>query len=493
MVNYLLKIPFIQYSVFTEIFLLISSLTLLVFGVKKGDKATRKIACIATVILSFAIFGAIYANHAIFNPFAEYYRIDFFTTIVKILIIVSAIISLLLYIGHLDYNPYNARFEYGIIILLAVIGMLILVSAKDFLTLYMGIELQSLALYILAAINRTNLKSTEAGFKYFVLGALSSAILLYGISLIYGFTGSLNFNDINTSLNQIGEGNLGVIVGLVFIIISLLFKVSAVPFHMWTPDVYEGAPTSVTIFLASTPKLAAFIVLFRVLTEAFSSYYLDWSQIIALVAVISLIIGSLGAIMQQNFKRLLAFSSINHVGFMLLAILVNNNLGIEALLVYMFIYLSLIFGSFSFLMLIKQAHHTADGADKKSLEDIDAFAGLARAKPLVALGMVIILLSMSGLPPFAGFFGKFMIFKAALAGSFNVIAVIAALSAVISVFYYLKIIKIMFFDDLSDNYNKNAAFITKLIFAFMVLFNLLFFIKADLFLAFAANAVEYLF
>ncbi len=262
---------------------------------------------------------------------------------------------------------------------------------------------------------------------------------------------------------------------------------------MWTPDVYEGAPTSVTIFLASTPKLAAFIVLFRVLTEAFSSYYLDWSQIIALVAVISLIIGSLGAIMQQNFKRLLAFSSINHVGFMLLAILVNNNLGIEALLVYMFIYLSLIFGSFSFLMLIKQAHHTADGADKKSLEDIDAFAGLAKAKPLVALGMVIILLSMSGLPPFAGFFGKFMIFKAALAGSFNVIAVIAALSAVISVFYYLKIIKIMFFDDLSDNYNKNAAFITKLIFAFMVLFNLLFFIKADLFLAFAANAVEYLF
>ena len=493
MINNLLKIPFIQYSVFTEIFLIISSLALLVFGVCKGDKETKKIAILATTILLVAIFAVVYSNNAINNPFAEYYRVDIFTTVIKLLIISSAIISLLLYIGHLNYNTNNSRFEYGIIILLSVIGMLVLVSAKDFLTLYMGIELQSLALYILAALNKGNLKSTEAGFKYFVLGALSSAILLYGISLIYGFTGSLSFQVIAANLLEIGTGHLGIIVALVLIVIALCFKVSAVPFHMWTPDVYEGSPTPVTTFLATTPKIAAFTILFRVLTEAFPLYYVDWSNILALVAVASLVVGSLGAIVQQNFKRLLAFSSINHVGFLLLGILVNNNLGMQAVLIYIFIYVSLAFGAFAFLMIVKQSHHSVDSADKRSLENINSFAGLAKAMPLSAIGMVIILLSMSGLPPFAGFFGKFSIFQAALDSPFYFIAIIAAISAVISAFYYIKIIKIMFFDDLTDNYNKKATFLTKLIFTIMVLFNFLFFIKVDFIFKLTDNVVEYLF
>jgi len=493
MINNLLNIGLLQYSVITEAFLALASLVLIVIGVRRSDKETSRIALLAIFALIIGLILTVGVNSGIYNPFEDYYRVDLFTTVIKSLVIITAVISLILYVGHLDYNPNNSRFEYPIIMVLSVVGMLILVSAKDFLSLYMGLELQSLAIYVLAAINKKNLKSTEAGFKYFVLGALGSAILLYGVSLIYGFSGTLNFLEIQESLRSVGQPHLGVIIGLVLVVIALCFKISAVPFHMWTPDVYEGAPTPVTLFMATTPKIVGFVVLFRVLSEAFADYYNDWQNMILFLAVASLLVGALGAVRQQNFKRLLAYSSINHVGFMLLGILTFDKIGIQAVLLYLVLYVTLVFGAFAFLMLVKQSHHSADGADKKPLEDISAYSGLSETMPLTALGMVILLFSMSGIPPFAGFFAKLYIFKATLTSEYYVTSVLAAISAVIAAYYYLKIVKIMFFDKPIENYDKTPTLPTRIIFTLMVIFNLLFFIKAEFLFDITRYSVDLLF
>ena len=464
-----------------EAFLAVSILILILLGIKKGDKVTARISYISIFILSVALFLI-----SKINPVSSIID-DFFITnniiiLIKAIIIIAAIISLLLYIGHLNYNPQNSRFEYPIVLLISILGMLVMVSANDFLTLYMGLEVQSIAIYILVAINRNNIKSSEAGVKYFVLGALSSGIMLYGISLIYGFSGSIFFTDLSGVLNNniYQDSNyLGLLIGFILILIGFCFKISAVPFHMWTPDVYEGAPTPVTLYISTAPKVAAFFVISTILTGPFLAFVHDWQQIIVCIAIASLLVGALGAIKQTNLKRLIAYSSINHIGFILLAIISFKQQGMQAMLVYLIIYLVMTFGVFAFLMLVKQSHNSADMADKKPLEDISSYAGLARTMPLTAIGMTIILLSMAGIPPFAGFFAKLFIFKSILAAGYYKVAIIAAISAVIALYYYLNIIKIMFFDEAKQVYKKVASRITLIIYSFAVLFNLLFFIKPN--------------
>ena len=466
-----------------ELFLALSMLILLLLGVKNGDKVTARISYLSIFVLAITLFiiGRLTPVNSIIDNF---FIINNVSNIIKTILIIAAIISLFLYIGHLNYNPKNSRFEYPIIILISIIGMLVMVSARDFLTLYMGLEVQSIAIYILVAINRENIKSSEAGIKYFVLGALSSGVMLYGISLIYGFSGSIFFTDLshifaNNDIYQ-NESYLGLLIGLILILIGFCFKISAVPFHMWTPDVYEGAPTPVTLYISTVPKVAAFFVMLTMLTGPFLAFSYDWKQILICISVASLLVGSLGAIRQTNLKRLIAYSSINHIGFILLAIISFKQQGMQAMLLYLIIYLVMTFGVFSFLMLIKQSHNSADMADKKPLEDISSYAGLAKSTPMVAIGMTVILLSMAGIPPFAGFFAKFFIFKTILAEGYYKVAVIAAISAVIALYYYLNIIKIMFFDDAKEVYNKSASRITIIIYSIVVLFNLLFFIKPNI-------------
>ena len=473
-----------KYAFTTEVFIAFSSMILILLGIKKGDKATVQTAWIATFILLASLFIISKVDMA-GNPVSDFFKMNYFIMAIKMVIIISAVVSLILFIGHLNYNVKISRFEYPIILLISVLGMLVMISANDFLSLYMGLELQSLALYILTAINRDNLKSSEAGIKYFVLGALASGVILYGISLIYGFSGTIFFTEIKELFSggdvRLGGNYLGMLIGIILVITALRFKVSAVPFHMWTPDVYEGAPTPVTLFMATVPKVASFFVLLRVLVEPLGSFAADWQQIIMCVAVASLLIGALGAIRQTNLKRLIAYSSINHVGFILLGILVYNGSGIQAMLIYIILYLTITFGAFAFLMMVKQSHSSADMADKKPLEDISAYSGLSKTMPLTAIGMTILLLSMAGLPPFAGFFGKLFIFKVVIEAGYNVIAVIAGFSAVIAMFYYLKIIKIMFFDEGTESYTKRPTFPTVVVYSFAVLFNLVFFIKPNLF------------
>ena len=481
-INFLNELLLMQYSFTTEAFLAFGILLLILLGIKNGDKAVDVTSWIAIFLLFISLFIATRLN--VNNDIQQqFFKMNYLIMAVKAIIIIAAIVSLILYVGHLNYNAQIARFEYPIIMLTAVLGMLIMVSANDFLTLYLGLELQSLAVYIMVAINRSNLKSSEAAIKYFVLGALSSVVLLYGISLIYGFSGTIFFSDLSNYFMaqdaKESENYIAIIFAIVFIITALCFKVSAVPFHMWTPDVYEGAPTPVTLFMASVVKVAALFLFLRVLIEPFGAFAADWQQIIMFVSGASLIVGALGAIKQLNIKRLLAYSSINHIGFIMLGMLVYNGAGVQAIMIYLLLYLVMVFGAFSFLMLLKQSHSSADMADKKPLEDITTYAGLYKIMPLTAIGMSIILLSMAGIPPFAGFFGKLYILKAVLAEGYYGISVIAALSAVVAMFYYLKIIKIMFFDENLESYNKKPTLPIAIIFFIAVIFNLVFFIQPN--------------
>jgi NADH-quinone oxidoreductase subunit N len=482
MVN-LARVALFEYSFATEVIILASSMVLIILGVRGKDKMTRNISLGSILVLVFSLFVLTKFGVDSVNPIGMFYKVSGFIISMKAVTIICAIISLLMYIGHLNYNVANRRFEYPIILLLSVVGMLVMISANDFLSLYIGLELQSLAIYILTAMNRDNLKSSEAGLKYFVLGALASGILLYGISLIYGFSGSIYFSDIgNLFIDKAAlDINLGLLVGMVMVLVALFFKIAAVPFYMWAPDVYEGSPTPVTLFISTAPKVAGFVILYRVLAEPFVNFYDHMQQIIIFVAVASLIVGALVAIRQMNLKRLIAYSSINHVGFILLGVVAMGNNGLQAMVLYLVLYLTMNFGIFAFLMLVKQSHNSTDLSDKKPLEDISTYAGIGKSMPLVAIGMTILLLSMACIPPFAGFFGKFFIFKVMVESELYWIAVVAAISAVIAAFYYLKIIKIMFFEEEVEEYKKKPNFIIVLVYAILVLFNLFFFINPDMF------------
>ena len=339
------------------------------------------------------------------------------------------------------------RFEFPVLILLGTLGMLIMISANDLISLYLGLELQSLAAYVVAAIHRDNTRSTEAGLKYFVLGSLASGMLLYGASLVYGFTGHTGFEPIAAAL---AEGrSTGLVIGLVFVLAGLAFKISAVPFHMWTPDVYEGAPTPVTAFFASAPKLAAIALLVRVVIDAFAPITADWQQVVAFISIASMLLGSFAAIGQQNIKRLMAYSSIGHMGFALVGLAAGTEAGVQGVILYVVIYMTMTLGAFACIIAMRRS----SGA----VEDIEALAGLARTKPGTAFLFAAILFSLAGIPPLAGFFAKYYVFLAAIQAGLYALAVIGVVTSVVGAYYYLRIVKLMYFDEPAEPFERVPA------------------------------------
>ena len=342
-----------------------------------------------------------------------------------------------------DYLSKNnlLKFEYPLLIGLAVVGMMMMVSAGDLMSLYMGIELQSLALYVIAAFNRDSIRSTEAGLKYFVLGALSSGLLLYGASLIYGYSGTTNFDGIASAIFD-GNISLGLLLGLVFLSTGLAFKVSAAPFHMWTPDVYQGAPTPVTAFFATAPKVAAMVLFTRVLYDAFGAVKTDWQQIVAFLAIASMFLGSIAAIGQKDIKRMMAYSSIGHMGFALVGLASGTIIGVQALLIYMSIYVIMNIGTFSFILSMEK--------DGRPVTDISALNMYSKVDPLRALSLMVLMFSLAGIPPLVGFFGKFYVLKAAVDADMAWLAIAGVIASVIGAFYYLRIIYLMYFGEEKD-------------------------------------------
>ncbi len=367
--------------------------------------------------------------------FLESFARDAFSNFFKVLILISSLFVLNSSKNFILDNRLG-KFEYPIIVLLSILGMFFMVSSNDIILFYLGLELQSLALYILASIDRDNLKSSESGIKYFVLSALSSGLLLYGCSLLYGFTGSTNFDLI---ANELGKENTGAVFAMVFILVGLAFKVSAVPFHMWTPDVYEGAPTSITSYFAVVPKVAGLAVLIKFMFIPFSKILMEWQTIIIFISIASMILGAVAAIGQKNIKRLLAYSSIGHIGYALAGVATGVISGYESAIVYIAIYVVMNIGAFSCLYLLKK-----DGEYKENISDL---SGISKKHPLLAISFLIILFSLAGIPPLGGFFAKFYVFTAVVEQKMYALAIIGLLTTVISAFYYLKIIKTIYFDD----------------------------------------------
>ncbi len=354
----------------------------------------------------------------------------------KLLTLTGAAVTLLMSI---DYwrGEGRLKFEFPVLVLLATTGMMMMISANDLISLYVGLELQSLALYVVAAFDRRSARSSEAGLKYFVLGALSSGMLLYGASLIYGFTGSTLFTEIAAAVQPSGA-NLGLIFGLVFLMAGFAFKISAVPFHMWTPDVYEGAPTPVTAFFAAAPKLAAMTLMVRTLFAAFPAVTVEWQQIVTFLAIASMALGAFAAIGQRNIKRLMAYSSIGHMGYALVGLAAGTAEGVQGVIIYLAIYLAMTLGTFACILAMRR--------HGRMVEDIDQLAGLSATNPLMAFMLGVLLFSLAGIPPLAGFFAKFYVFLAAIHAGLYALAVIGVLLSVVGAYYYLRIVKIMYFD-----------------------------------------------
>ena len=417
-----------------EIFLTISIFSALMIGVFIKN-SFNLIFNLCSVIILVTI--AIILNNP-YNPekiFLDSFSRDAYSNFFKILILIASLFVLNSSKGFILDNKLG-KFEYPIIILLSILGMFFMVSSNDIILFYLGLELQSLSLYILASIDRDNLRSSESGIKYFVLSALSSGLLLYGCSLLYGFTGSTNFDLI---ANQLNKENIGAVFAMVFILVGLAFKVSAVPFHMWTPDVYEGAPTSITSYFAVVPKVAGLAVLIKFMHIPFSNILLEWQTIIIFISLASMILGAVAAIGQTNIKRLLAYSSIGHIGYALAGVATGVISGYESAIVYIAIYVIMNIGAFSCLYLLKK-----DGEYKEKISDL---SGISKKHPILAISFLIILFSLAGIPPLGGFFAKFYIFTAVLEQKMYALAIIGLLTTVISAFYYLKIIKTIYFDD----------------------------------------------
>ncbi|RDC60037.1 NADH:ubiquinone reductase (H(+)-translocating) [Alteripontixanthobacter maritimus] len=424
-----------------EIVLTVGGLVLLLVAGWMQDRGTRFISIAATALLvgaAFMVAPALIegASGPDTLAFGGQFAADAFAAFAKILIFGSAAACLI--ISPRFFDRIGAmRAEYPVLVLFAALGMGIMVSATDFITLYIGLELNSLSAYVLAAFLRDNSKSTEAGLKYFILGALASGILLYGISLLYGFTGSTNFAAVNVALA--GEYTTGQLFGLIFVLAGLAFKIAAVPFHMWTPDVYEGAPTPVTTLFATAPKVAAVALTARVAIEAFGSQIDAWRQIVIFAALASIVVGALGAIGQTGLKRLLAYSSINNVGFILIGLAAATSAGISAMLVYLDIYVAMSLGAFVCILLLRDAAGN-------QLDDLSDIAGLSRARPVIALVFAAMMFSLAGIPPLFGFWGKLVVFQAAVEADMVILAAIGIAASVIGAFYYLKVVKVMYFD-----------------------------------------------
>ncbi|MEO0545935.1 MAG: NADH-quinone oxidoreductase subunit NuoN [Pseudomonadota bacterium] len=418
-----------------EILVALGAMALLMLGVFLGEKGARLVTGFTVALLVIAGLWLLW-NGDNGTVFEGAFVLDPFARLMKVLILIGSAIAIAMSVGYGERDGIG-QFEYPILIALATLGMMLMVSANDLISLYLGLELQALALYVVAAINRDSLRSTEAGLKYFVLGALSSGMLLYGASLVYGFTGHTTFEGIAAAMET--ERSLGLIFGIVFVLAGLAFKISAVPFHMWTPDVYEGAPTPVTAFFAAAPKVAAMALLIRVVHGAFEPAAADWKQIIAFLAIASMALGAFAAIGQNNIKRLMAYSSIGHMGFALVGLAAGSEEGVSGVLVYMIIYMAMTLGTFACIIAMRRS----DG----SVEEITDLAGLSRTHPIMALMLTALMFSLAGIPPLAGFWGKYFVFLAAIQAELYALAVIGVLASVVGAYYYLRVIKIMWFDE----------------------------------------------
>lgn len=469
-----------------EIILLFSAVVLLIFAAYRGDKFMPAISSLAMLSLLFSAFIESATPQDSSIVFNGMYVNNGYTAFTKLIIMTGAFFSLFLSTGYYRKTPQYMIAEFPVLVLLATAGMMLMVSANNLLSLYMALELQSLALYIIATLHKDNIKSSEAGLKYFVLGALASGIMLYGISLVYGFSGTIGFGPLAEIYTAGAAVPIGVTIGMVMILAGLCFKVSAAPFHMWTPDVYEGAPITVTAFFAVAPKVAAVGLLVSVVSGAFVQLAGQWQQVIVLVSALSMIVGAFGAFRQTNLKRLMAYSSIGHVGFILTGLAAANVEGVRGILIYMFIYMTLTLGMFACIMMIKQK----EGGS----EDIYAFAGLAKSRPMLAMATAIILFSMAGIPPFAGFFGKFFVFMAAIKAGLYGLAVLGVISSVVSAFYYLRIIKIIYFDEVGGTQlDRDMSYEMNVVILSAAVFNLFFFTSFTTVLNSAAKAASVFF
>jgi NADH-quinone oxidoreductase subunit N len=452
-----------------EIFLAAAAMALLMFGVFKGGKAQDATSWLAVAVLLVA--GGLVMSHGGDTTLAFFgmFKAGPFAQFAKILILAGSILSIIMSRSTFRQDSFE-RFEYPVLIVLSTLGMLMMVSANDLIALYVGLETQSLALYVIASIRRDTLKSTEAGLKYFVLGALSSGMLLYGSSMVYGFAGTTEFEGLANVFSGLDgqQPSVGLIIGLVFVICGLAFKVSAVPFHMWTPDVYEGAPTPVTALFAVAPKVAALALFLRVLLEPFGALVGEWQQIIALIAVLSMAIGAIAAIVQTNIKRLMAYSSIGHMGYALVGLAAANEAGVSGILVYLALYLFMNVGTFACILSMRRQGRPVEG--------IHDLAGLSKTHPGMAAMIMIFMFSMAGIPPLAGFFGKWFVFMAAVNAGLFALAILGVIASVIGAFYYLRIVKIMYFDEAEEPLDTAIPGDLKIIMTVMAAVTLLFFI-----------------
>lgn len=431
-----------------EIFLAVAGMVLLMIGVFKPRRESMRLISsltLVSLVVALVFIVAVVGNNSV-TAFNGMYATDGFAVFMKVLILGGSFFAVIMSAEYMK-NEGIARFEFPILIVFATVGMMMMVSANNLMALYLGLELQSLSLYVIAAFHRDSLRSSEAGLKYFVLGALSSAMLLYGMSIVYGFTGTLSFDGLAAAFDE--GASAGVIIGLVFMIAGMAFKVSAVPFHMWTPDVYEGAPTPVTAFFSVAPKVAGFALFLRVMLEPFGALVAEWQTIIAFMSIASMALGSLAAIAQRNIKRLMAYSSIGHVGFALVGLAAGSEIGVRGVLIYLAIYVVMNIGTFAVILSMRRHGNM--------VETIDDLAGLSKSNPKMAAAMAAFMLSLAGIPPLAGFFGKLYVFMAAIESGLYTLAILGVLASVISAFYYLRIVKIMYFDETAEPFDRPAG------------------------------------
>jgi NADH-quinone oxidoreductase subunit N len=450
--------------IFPEIFISLAIMFLLIVGVfkKNSSNLIYNLTIISLLIALALIFN--YPIETELSLFNESYKIDYLSTFMKILTLVSGIFVMLTSSKYVQITKI-LKIEYPVLLLSSILGMMVMISSNDLIVFYMGLELQSLSLYVLASFNTKNLLSSESGVKYFVLSALSSGLLLYGCSLIYGFSNSTNFILIAENLNS---SNYGLTFGIVFILVGLAFKISAVPFHMWAPDVYQGSPTSVTIFFAVLPKIAALTVFIRFLYIPFINLIDQWQMIIVFLSIASMLFGAIAAIGQKNLKRLIAYSSIGHMGYALAGLSVGSNEGIQSAIAYISIYLIMNLAFFSCLFMIRKSENY--------FENIEDLTGLSKNHPILSISLLIVLFSLAGIPPLAGFFAKFYIFMAVIEQSMYFLAVIGLLSTVIATYYYLRIIKIIYFDPEKEKYDTDHHLGLKVSLAISTIFILFYFI-----------------
>ncbi len=475
-----------------ELFVAVAAMALLMLGVFRGEASARNIAWLTVLVLIAAALLVLGGPEDGAIAFNGLFVVDRFAEFAKVLILLGTALAVVMSMGYAQ-RANMERFEFPVLLLLAGLGMMMMVSANDLIALYLGVELQSLALYVVAAFRRDSLRSSEAGLKYFVLGALSSGLLLYGASMVYGFSGTTNFVRLGEILGG-GEPSLGLVVGLVFIVAGLAFKVSAVPFHMWTPDVYEGAPTPVTAFLAVAPKVAAMALIIRVLFDPFGALIGQWQQVVIAISIASMVLGSFAAINQSNIKRLMAYSSIAHMGFVLVGVAAGNESGVQGVLLYLAVYLFMNVGAFTCILLMRR--------EGRMVEGIADLAGLSRTQPVMAAAMAIFMFSLAGIPPLAGFFGKLYVFLAAIEAARSTsppstelyaLVVIGLLASVVGAFYYLRIVKLMYFDEPVGAFDRPLGGSMTAILAGTALVTLLFFIVLAPVLDGAAEAAAVLF